>query len=111
MLEKLKANAKEQAKQSDDIKWLKKPLQQVEEGSSSKPILRVESSQLQSHGTNPDPTAMFLTLMDMRHLRCVNRAQDLRHGPPYGSTNPNMANGCSRVWPKDVAEVHGVYSC
>jgi len=103
MLEKPKANAKEHAKQSDDIKWLKKRLQLFEEGSSSKPALQIESSRSESHGANPAPTAMFLTLMDTRHLRCVNRSQYLRHGPPYGSTIPNMVNGCSRAWPKDVA--------
>ena len=92
MLEKLKANAKEHAKQSDDIKWLKKRLQQFDEGSSSEPVLQVESSRLESHGANPASAAMFLTLMDMRHLRRVNRAQYLWHGPPYGSTNPNMAS-------------------
>jgi hypothetical protein len=42
MLEKPKANAKEHAKQSDDIKWLKKRLQLFEEGSSSKPVLQIE---------------------------------------------------------------------
>ena len=84
MLEKPKANAKEHAKQSDDIKWLKKRLQQFDEGSSSEPVLQVES--------NPASAAMFLTLMDMRHLRRANRAQYLWHGPPHGSTNPNMAN-------------------
>ena len=74
MLEKLKANEKEHAKQKGDLNQLKERLSNLEEGAASKPIPQVQRSQSKSDGASAAPTTIFLPVVDTYQLQCVNRA-------------------------------------
>eukprot|EP00438_Fugacium_kawagutii_P019134 Skav231205 [mRNA] locus=scaffold2432:100548:101228:+ [translate_table: standard] len=100
ILEKLQANTKELAERTEAITQLQQRLRHLEGTAPALQLVPEEAScQLDSPAhrvsATSAPMVPFLNLRDVCKLRGVDRAQYVRSGPSYGSTNPNQAIGRS----------------